>query len=77
MAVAQLNESVLQLTLNEGIDPMSGEFILKNKRFNNVKTEATAEQLFQTANAFASVQQHTLYGISRRDVSDIFEEEEA
>ncbi|MFD1064431.1 DUF1659 domain-containing protein [Oceanobacillus locisalsi] len=75
MAVAQLNESVLQLTLNEGIDPVSGESILKNKRFNNVKTEATAEQLFQTANAFASVQQHELYGISRRDVSDIFEEE--
>ncbi|WP_152658610.1 DUF1659 domain-containing protein [Oceanobacillus sp. CFH 90083] len=75
MAVAQLTESVLQLTFNEGTDPVSGDFILKQKRFNNVKTEATAEQLFLTANAFASVQQHELHGISRRDVSDINEEE--
>ncbi|MCT1901842.1 DUF1659 domain-containing protein [Oceanobacillus sojae] len=75
MAVAQLTESVLQLTLNEGFDPISGEFILKHKRFNNVKPEATAEQLFETANAFVSVQQHELYGVSRRDVSEIHEDE--
>ena len=75
MAVAELTESVLQLTLNEGVDPISGEFVLKQKRFNYVKPDATAEQLLLTANAFASVQQHTLYGISRRDVSDIYEEE--
>ncbi|GIO23419.1 DUF1659 domain-containing protein [Oceanobacillus sp. J11TS1] len=73
MAVAQLTESVLQLTLSEGIDPDTGEQILKQKRFSNVKTEATAEQLFLTANAFASVQQHELYNVSRRDVSDIHE----
>ncbi|MFD1068225.1 DUF1659 domain-containing protein [Oceanobacillus locisalsi] len=75
MAVAELTESVLQLTLNEGTDPTSGEDVLKNKRFNNVKPEATAEQLFQTAHAFASVQQHNLYAITRRDASDIYDEE--
>ncbi|MFD1416943.1 DUF1659 domain-containing protein [Oceanobacillus jeddahense] len=75
MAVAELTESVLQLTLNEGIDPMTGEFVFKQKRFSNVKPEATAEQLLQTAHAFASVQQHTLYAITRRDASDIYEEE--
>ncbi|GGP16861.1 DUF1659 domain-containing protein [Oceanobacillus neutriphilus] len=75
MAVAELKETVLQLTLNEGFDPISGEFILKQKRFNNVKPDVTADQLFNTANAFISVQQNELYSVNRRDVLDIHEEE--
>lgn len=71
MANVDLQESVLQLTVSEGMDPNSENLILKHKRFNNVKPEA--EQLLRTAHAFASLQQLPLHQVTRRDVSNIYE----
>lgn len=73
MANVDLQESVLQLTVSEGMDPNSENLILKHKRFNNVKPEAEAEQLLRTAHAFASLQQLPLHQVTRRDVSNIYE----
>jgi len=73
MAVAELTNSTLQLVLNEGIDPESGLPIFKYKSFNNVKPDATADQLYAIATAVASLQEFPLYSINRKDTSDIRE----
>ncbi|MFS0751227.1 DUF1659 domain-containing protein [Oceanobacillus sp. 1P07AA] len=73
MAVVDLIDSMLQLTFSEGVDAESGEPILTYKRFNQVKVEANHEQLYNVATAFAGLQEYTLYQVSRRDISDIYE----
>ncbi|WP_245947628.1 DUF1659 domain-containing protein [Bacillus taeanensis] len=52
--------------LETGVDG-EGKPIFKNKSFNNVKTAATADQLYATANALLSLQQHALFDIERND----------
>ncbi|RDW15547.1 DUF1659 domain-containing protein [Oceanobacillus chungangensis] len=71
MAVADLTKTTLQLVLNDGNDLETGKTIYKSKSFNNVKTEATSDQLFTIAKAIAALQQRPLYEIKRRDESDI------
>ena len=71
MAVADLVQSTLQLVLATGVDPKSGRPLPKTKSFNNVKPEATPDQLFAIATAFEGLQQHTLVQINRRDNSEI------
>lgn len=71
MAVIELTSSSLQLVLNDGVDMGSGRPIYKNKTFNSVKAEATADQLYNVAEAFASLQTRPLYNVIRRDVSDV------
>ncbi|WP_188454880.1 DUF1659 domain-containing protein [Virgibacillus oceani] len=71
MAVAETIKSTLQLILDEGIDPESGKQIFKLKSFNNVKTEATADQLYAIAQAVAPLQERPLYSIEREDSSEI------
>lgn len=71
MAVADLTSSQLRLVFYEGDDPISGKPIYKAKSFNNVKTDATADQLYAIAEAFAGLQQLTLFNIERNDSSDI------
>jgi len=73
MAVARLIRSQLRLALDNGIHPTSGNVILKTKTFNNVKTDATADQLYAVAHALAGLQTLPLYGVERVDNSDISE----
>ncbi|WP_249870779.1 DUF1659 domain-containing protein [Oceanobacillus saliphilus] len=73
MAVADMTNSSLQLVLQDGINPESGLPIFKFKSFNNVKTNATADQLYAIATAFAALQERALYNINRKDSSDIRE----
>lgn len=73
MAVANMTTSQLRLVLHDGDDPTSGEPIYKFKSFNNVKTDATADQLYAIANAFAGLQERPLYNVERKDSSDILE----
>ncbi|WP_047982611.1 DUF1659 domain-containing protein [Ornithinibacillus contaminans] len=73
MAVANMTNSQLRLVLHDGDDPESGEPIYKFKSFNNVKTDATADQLYTIANAFAGLQERPLYNVERKDSSDIIE----
>lgn len=67
----ELTSSSLQLVLNDGVDASTGRPVYKNKTFNSVKPNATADQLYAVANAFASLQTRPLYNIVRRDVSDV------
>ncbi|WP_188455085.1 DUF1659 domain-containing protein [Virgibacillus oceani] len=71
MAVAEKYKSTLQLVLDEGIDPESGKQIFKFKSFNNVKTDATADQLYAIAQAVAGLQERPLYSIERDDSFEI------
>lgn len=64
----------LRLVLYDGEDPMTGDPVYRSKSFNNVKSEATAEQLFAVAEAFESLQERPLHTIERRDNSEIREE---
>ena len=73
MAVADMMKSTLQLVLQDGIDPESGSPIFKSKSFNNVKIDATADQLYTIAMALVELQERSLYNINRRDTSDIRE----
>ena len=71
MAIAKIRTSTLQLVLQDGTDRVSGDPIYKMKSFNNVKANATAEQLYAIAIAFEGLQQRSLYEINRKDSLDI------
>ncbi|MDC3411834.1 DUF1659 domain-containing protein [Aquibacillus sp. 3ASR75-11] len=73
MAVETKVDSRLQLVLQDGVDPVTGNTILKTKAFNNVKTAATATQLFAIATALVPLQQRPLQSIERGDGSVITE----
>ncbi|WP_026771854.1 DUF1659 domain-containing protein [Sediminibacillus sp. JSM 1682029] len=73
MADMQKVDSRLQLVFQDGVDGESGEPILKNKTFNNVKTAVTADQLLVVSTALADLQQRELYSIKRNDSSLIIE----
>ena len=71
MAVGRLISSQLRLTLDNGNDTKTGKMIFKTKSFNNVKTDATADQLFAVAYALADLQTLPLYSVERNDNSEI------
>ncbi|QHS22074.1 DUF1659 domain-containing protein [Virgibacillus sp. MSP4-1] len=68
MAVSQMIRSQLQLVFEAGPDS-DGEITYKNKNFNNVKTEATADQLMAVTNALVPLQERSLYSVERNDSS--------
>lgn len=71
MAVSYMEQSQLRLLFETGIDPESQEPIIKRKNFNNVKVEATAEDLYAVAETLTSLQQYDLYKVERVDHSAI------
>ncbi|MFD2044498.1 DUF1659 domain-containing protein [Ornithinibacillus salinisoli] len=71
MAVADMMNSQLRLVLYDGDDLVTGDPIYKFKSFNNVKTEATADQLYAIATALVDLQERPLFNIERKDSSDI------
>ncbi|MBP1969376.1 hypothetical protein J2Z83_001480 [Virgibacillus natechei] len=73
MAVADMISSTLRLVLYEGNDTITGDPIYKYKSFNNVKTEATPEQLLTIAQSISALQELSLYIIERRDNSELRE----
>ncbi|MCD5324368.1 MULTISPECIES: DUF1659 domain-containing protein [Pontibacillus] len=68
MAITNKMKSQLQIVLEDGLDE-EGNMTFKNKNFNNVKTDATADQLFAVASALVPLQQRSLAGIERNDSS--------
>ncbi|MCA1023476.1 DUF1659 domain-containing protein [Halobacillus litoralis] len=66
-------DSRLQLVLAVGQDE-EGNMVYKTKSFNNMKTEASDEQLYQTAAALAPLQQHILEEVARDNRSILTEE---
>lgn len=73
MAVAEKVSSQLRLVFYDGEDDLTGKAIYKSKSFNNVKTEANAEQLLAVADAFTELQERPLNKVERKDSSEIQE----
>ncbi|MEW9677642.1 DUF1659 domain-containing protein [Lentibacillus sp. L22] len=71
MATLRKYASTLQLVLDDGMDEETGQPVYKLKSFNNVKTDATADQMYATANAFAGLQELSLFEIQCKDSSKI------
>ncbi|GAA0438993.1 hypothetical protein GCM10008983_14860 [Lentibacillus halophilus] len=74
MAVAQKMDSRMRLILDDGVDDVSGKQLHKTKGFNNVKTDATTDQLYTIANAVTPLQQRPLMNVERNDSFDITQE---
>lgn len=74
MALATMTNSQLRLIFHEGNDLETGDPIYKTKNFNNVKTNATADQLYEVAQALTSLQELSLSSVERRDNSEIMSE---
>ncbi|WLR47135.1 DUF1659 domain-containing protein [Halobacillus litoralis] len=73
MAVNTLKvDSRLQLVFSTGTDE-DGNMVLKRKSFNNIKTNATDEQLHEVSIALYPLQQHILVDIARDDRSVLTE----
>jgi hypothetical protein len=70
MAVANLMATKLRLIFESGMDE-KGKPILKSKTFNNVKKEATTDQLFQAAQALSVLCSDPVNSIERNDSTDI------
>ncbi|MDQ0217329.1 DUF1659 domain-containing protein [Peribacillus cavernae] len=70
MANQSLYASTLRVTYETGLNE-KGEPQLKRKAFSNVKTSATADQLLQTAQSMANLQQFIVVEIARQDTASI------
>ncbi|GGE51037.1 hypothetical protein GCM10011391_32280 [Pullulanibacillus camelliae] len=70
MATSQLQQSSMALMLDGGMNE-KGDAVKLRKSFNNVKSEATADQLYAIATSLAALQQHDLLSIERADTSEI------
>ncbi|GGJ98712.1 hypothetical protein GCM10007063_21250 [Lentibacillus kapialis] len=71
MALQHMVNSRMRLILDDGVDEMSGKQLFKTKGFNNVKTEATADQLYAIATSVSGLQQRPLVEVERNDSSEI------
>jgi hypothetical protein len=70
MAVANLTSTKLRLIFEVGMDEQ-GKPVLKAKTLNNIKKEATTDQLFQAAQALGALSNDPLNSIERNDMTDI------
>ncbi|RHW40281.1 DUF1659 domain-containing protein [Neobacillus notoginsengisoli] len=70
MAQALLAESRLRLSFETGVDE-KGKPVYKSKTFNNLKKEATPDQMHQAASAIAALCKDPLSTVERTDRSEI------
>ncbi|MDQ0201896.1 DUF1659 domain-containing protein [Neobacillus ginsengisoli] len=70
MAQAMLAETKLRLVFEVGMDE-KGAPILKAKTLNNIKKEATANQLYQVAQALSVLCKDQLSSVERADNTEI------
>ncbi|ASN04147.1 DUF1659 domain-containing protein [Virgibacillus necropolis] len=71
MATANMVNSTLRLIFSEGVDAISGKEVFKTKSFSNVKTAATADQLYAISILLEPLQQRLLFKIERNDSSEL------
>lgn len=65
-----LKDSQLRLVFEVGVSE-SGDPIFKGKTFNNLKKEATFEQIYQAALALSQLSAYPLSAVERNDSFDI------
>jgi hypothetical protein len=70
MAQVRLAETKLRLVFEAGMDD-KGKPLTKTKTFNNISALATADQLYQTAQAIMVLCNDTISRVERADSSDL------
>ncbi|KYD10653.1 DUF1659 domain-containing protein [Heyndrickxia sporothermodurans] len=70
MADILLKGSSLKLVFDNGVDE-NGKPMFKTKTFNNIRLEATADELLKAAQAIDSLSQKDLFNVERNDSSDV------
>lgn len=73
MAQANIVQSSLRLTFFAGVDN-EGKEIFKTRTYSNLNVAASADQVYQVAQALASLVSNPLHAIERNDRSAIFPE---
>jgi hypothetical protein len=73
MAISNVYRTQLKIGFENGIDPDTNRIIVKRKTFNNVKPDATPDQLYAVAEALASLQQLPLFEVERSDHAEIID----
>lgn len=63
-------KSTLVVNVQTGVTP-EGDPIVKSRRYQNVKTSASADAVMTAGNAIAGLQRHTLLGILIDQVSEV------
>lgn len=70
MAQEMLKDTGIRLFFETGLDG-NGEPIIKSKSFNNVRKEATVEQIYQASQAVASLSAYPLISLERNNSLDV------
>jgi hypothetical protein len=70
MATAVMNDTRLSVTFDAGVD-LDGKPVSKRKSFNNVKSSATHDQLYNMVQALAPLQQYPVSQIERTNSFDL------
>lgn len=70
MAQGMLKDTQMRLLYETGLND-KGEPVLKGKTFNNVKKEATVDQIYQAALAISGLCSYTLNSVERNDSFDV------
>ncbi|MDM5221346.1 DUF1659 domain-containing protein [Peribacillus sp. NJ11] len=63
--------STLRIDFETGLNE-KGALVFRRKSFSNIKVDATADQLFSTAVAIASVQNYPMGEVTRVDTYSLF-----
>lgn len=63
-------KSTLIINVQTGLTP-EGDPVVKARRYQNLKTSATADAVLTTGNAMAGLQKHTLVGVLIDQVSTV------
>lgn len=72
MAEAFLKNSQLKIVFDLGFDEMDKP-VHKSRTFNSIRRNATAAELYETAQAIASLSVYPIWAIERNDSFDISE----
>lgn len=67
--IATHNKTRLSIVLYDGVDPDTGKDKYKTKSFNNIRLDATPDELQAFADALVPLQQRTLYAVEKNDHS--------
>lgn len=70
MATTAIQDTQLRMVFDAGMD--GEKQLYKNKNFSNVKTSASADQLYAVANALAPLQELPLLSVERNDSHSIY-----
>ncbi|ACV64697.1 protein of unknown function DUF1659 [Desulfofarcimen acetoxidans DSM 771] len=71
MAVSKVpGNSVLKMQFQTGVDG-TGKPVYRNKSLNNIKAGAADQDVFDTAQTMAGLQEYTLTAVNRADNSEL------